>query len=174
VERRASKSSHDEDGAENHGRRRQPDQAQHDNREDRPADDEHAWTPAIRERTEAELRHRTGHLEAHCQRARRDERQPEVRDEQRQERRVEIVVRVHDEVRRGHLEDPDVEPEPAAADFGHSPTRRRIIATASPNSGILSTAAAPASTASAAAIASASRAIWITRLPPGMADASHW
>ena len=79
-----------------------------------PAQDQHARPPAIGQRAEAELRHRVRHLEAHRQRAGRGQRQIQVRNQQRQQRRVHVAVGVDDEVRRRHLPDANVQPEPAA------------------------------------------------------------
>jgi len=73
--------------------------------DERAGDEEDARPPVVGNVPEPELRDGVRHLEAHLQRARREERHLQVRDEERQQRRVDVAVAVDDEVRSGQQQD---------------------------------------------------------------------
>ena len=70
-----------------------------------PAISRRARMPAIREPSESELRDRRRELEDHRERARGEQRQPELRNQQRQQRRVDVRVAVDDQVRGRDADD---------------------------------------------------------------------
>ena len=149
MKRGPAESAHHEDRAQHERRGRQPDKAEDDDRDQRARHHQHSWPPAIGERAETQLRHRIGHLETHRQRARRLQRQAELRDQQRQQRRVDVRIGVDDDVRGRDLPDRRMKAEPAAVPQPAILLKRpRMRSRASPNSRIRRSCAAAASVAS--------------------------
>ena len=105
MKRRPAQTTDNEDRREHPRRRHRPDAAEHDDSEDRTCHQQQAGVPSIGQRAKPKLRHRVRHLETHRQCAGHRQRQAEPRDQEREERRVEVAVRIDDEVRRGGGQD---------------------------------------------------------------------
>jgi hypothetical protein len=99
MERRAAEPANEQQRREHEGRCRRAERAQHEHGHDRTTHEQHARPPPIRERAEAELRHRARQLVTHGQYTHGFERQVQLRNEKRQERRKHVAVRVNNEVR---------------------------------------------------------------------------
>ena len=109
MERRRAESADDQDHREHHRRGRDADEAEHRHRDDRTDHDEEPRTPPVGQTAEANLRHRSGHLKAHRQQPRREEREAQLRDEERQQRGVDVPVAIDHDMGAGHQQDSRVQ-----------------------------------------------------------------
>src|SRR5215217_1047604 len=175
MKRGAAEAADDERDAERPHVRCEADERQHGDANDRSDQQQHTRPPAIRDVAEAKLRNRVRELKAHLQRAGTGKRQVQPRNEEGQKRREDISVAVDDEMRGRQQQNGGVKAEWVVPGLHRAVRRNLRITRAIPslNSGMRSSHAVAASTASAMAIDALSLAICQISGSYGSTVASH-